>query len=107
MTATPFTSTGINRTTGLEIKAWLSRRGMTQSDLAKALDVSAAAVSQRVLGKVSFSIDELLTISGLLNVSIGKLLGEEILNEIGPDPRNADRGQNELLQLDLNQQPFD
>ncbi|MGO2069870.1 helix-turn-helix domain-containing protein [Glutamicibacter arilaitensis] len=107
MTAAPINRTPINRTAGLEVKAWLARRGMTQGHLAEALGVSQGAVSQRILGKVSFSIDELLIVSGLLNVTLGQLLGEEILNEKGPDPRNADRGQNELLQLDLNQQPFD
>ncbi|MBF6671183.1 helix-turn-helix transcriptional regulator [Glutamicibacter sp. FBE19] len=110
MTITPERMTKqaeIDRRMGLEIKGWLARKELRQADLGSALGLSQGAVSQRLVGKVSFSVEELMKVSGLLNITFGQLIGQEILNEKGPDPRNADQGLNELLQLDLNQQPFD
>ena len=110
MTTTPHApskKSDMDRKIGLEIKAWLARKELRQADLASALGVNQGQVSQRLLGKISFSVEELMKISGYLDLSLGELIGLNLLNEKGPDPRNENRGPSELLQLDLNQQPFD
>ena len=91
----------------MEIKTWLVRRGLRQADLATALGISQPSVSQRLLGKISFSLDELLMAANLLEITLGELMGSELLNARGPHPDVQDEGLSELPRLDSNQQPFD
>ncbi|WP_431712131.1 helix-turn-helix domain-containing protein [Glutamicibacter uratoxydans] len=97
----------VDQAVGMEVKVWLMRKKVTQAEIAAMFDLTQPAISSRLNGKTPFTLSQLMAISGRLGITLGQLLGEEILNESGPDPRNADQGQNELLQLDLNQQPFD
>ena len=97
----------VNKRVGLEIKAWLARRELRQLDLAEALGVSQGAVSQRLIGNVSFSVEELVIAAGLLDVSLGELLGADLLKQQGPRPAMRDEGLEQLPRLDSNQQPFD
>ena len=91
---------------GREIKAWLSRKDLRQRHIAEALSVSQGAASQRLIGKVSFSIHELLAIAGLFGISLSELLGPELLNEKGPRPAVQDEGEACALR-DSNPEPTD
>lgn len=97
----------VNKRVGLEIKAWLARRELRQVDIAQALGLSQGAVSQRLMGRVSFSVEELLAVAGLLEITLADLLGSGLLNAQGPRPATQDEGLSELPRLDSNQQPFD
>ncbi|MDD3191976.1 MAG: helix-turn-helix transcriptional regulator [Bacilli bacterium] len=63
-----------NNKVGSLIKELLKEKGMTQDDLAKALNVSKSAVSQNLNGKSSFDIQNLIAISKLFDIPIEKLL---------------------------------
>ncbi|MEU3847748.1 helix-turn-helix transcriptional regulator [Micrococcus terreus] len=97
----------VNKRVGLEIKAWLARRELRQVDIAQALGLSQGAVSQRLMGRVSFSVEELLAVAGLLEITLADLLGSGLLNAQGPRPATQDEGLQKLPRLDSNQQPFD
>lgn len=62
------------------IRAEAARRGKTQLDLANALDVSRQAISQRLLGRIDFRIDELQTLADFLDVPLADLLDDEKAN---------------------------
>lgn len=97
---------------GREIKAWLARRGLKQADLAIALELSQPSVSARLRGRVSFSVAELIMVAELIGVSLGELLGSDVL-QARRSPRTelvgagASEASEKLLRLDSNQQPFD
>src|SRR5699024_8310206 len=91
---------------GREIKAWLSRKDLRQRHIAEVLGVSQGAASQRLIGRVSFSIHELLAIAGLFEISLSELLGSDLLNEKGPRPVAQDEGE-ECSPPDSNRQPTD
>lgn len=97
----------VNKRVGLEIKSWLARRELRQVDLAQALGLSQGAVSQRLMGRVSFSMEELILVTGLLEVTLADLLGSGLLNAQGPRSAPRNEGLSKLPRLDSNQQPFD
>lgn len=91
---------------GREIKAWLSRKDLRQKHIAEALGLSQGAASQRLIGSVSFSIHELLAISGLFEISLSELLGSDLINEKGPRPVVQDESEGRALR-DSNPEPTD
>ena len=68
MATTPTAQTGKN------VRAEMARAGVTQAALAKALGLSQAAISARLLGKTPFDINELTTIAEHLGVEVSVLL---------------------------------
>lgn len=58
------------------LRAELARAGKSQKDLALLLNLSTAAVNRRMLGSVSFRLDELRTIASELNISIDSLIAD-------------------------------
>lgn len=54
----------------------MARRGKTQADVAAVLGKRRQQVSQRLLGRVPFRLDELQTIAELLDVPLGSLFNE-------------------------------
>lgn len=60
----------------IEIKSEMARRGYTQRDLARALNLTPATVSGRMTGKTDFTVSELRHISAWLGVPVSRLLGE-------------------------------
>lgn len=59
-----------------EIRAEMARKGFTQRDLSRLLNLSAATVSARMTGKTEFTVSEVRAIATWLNVPISRLLGE-------------------------------
>ena len=96
-----------NERVGLEVKTWLIRKRLRQSDLASALSLSQGAISQRLIGNQSFSMNELIVASGLFGITLGELLGPSLLNEKGPRPAVRDEGDEECSPPDSNRQPTD
>lgn len=75
---------GANAAIGAEVRAWLGRRSMTQSALADILGYTQPQVSRRLKGLQPFRVDELLTITTHMNITLGQLLGDELVNEKNP-----------------------
>lgn len=102
----PMSSTrkaAINR----EVKAWLVRRDLKQSDLAAGIGLTQTGVSKRLSGRVPFTIEELLLVADFLEITLGELLGETILSEKGPRPAVRDEGDEECALRDSNPEPTD
>lgn len=93
---------------GDEVRAWLARSRHSQAQLAEHLGVAKSAITRRVRGEYPFAITELIEISRWLDISLGELLGPEIL-QARESPRSdlVTTGAGELPRLDSNQQPFD
>lgn len=58
-----------------EVRAQLARARMTQTQLAEILGLPQSAVSNRLRGKVPFSVDDLEVVAGALGVHPATLLG--------------------------------
>ena len=61
----------------LRIKEIMNERNVTSAWLAEQVGISKVAVSNIVTGKSSPSLDKLIKIAGVLNISITELIGEE------------------------------
>jgi len=95
--------TEINR----EIKAWLVRRDMKQVELGEGIGLTQTGISKRLSGRVPFSVEELLLVADYLEITLGELLGEAILNKKGPRPAVRDEDLEECSPPDSNRQPTD
>lgn len=56
------------------IRAEMARRGVRQSDLAVALEMSQGSLSKRLAGKARFDLAELQTAADFLGVTVASLL---------------------------------
>ena len=95
-----------------EVRAWLARRHLTQTDLAKHLGIARGAISLRTTGKRDFTVVELMEIADWLGISLAELLGPNILQaRRSPHTELVGAGASgpaaSLPRLDSNQQPFD
>lgn len=61
----------------LRIKEIMNEHNVTSAWLAEQVGISKVAVSNIVTGKSSPSLDNLIKIAGVLNISITELIGEE------------------------------
>ncbi|MBF0807710.1 XRE family transcriptional regulator [Rothia nasimurium] len=77
---------GVNQVITREIKSALSREGLSQKELANRLGISAGSVSLKMRAEVSFTMNELLSIAGILNLSLSELLGDSLLLSRVPTP---------------------
>ena len=77
---------------GDEVRAWIARRHLSQRRVALELGMTPTSLNHRINGKRSFDLTELLKISALLDITLGQLLGEELLNEKNPHLLGADEG---------------
>lgn len=68
----------------------MARIRMTQTALAGVLGLPQSAVSNRLRGKVAFSVDELETVAGALGVHPAVLLGGTPGNSPEPPARHTD-----------------
>lgn len=69
-----------------EIRGLLAKAGLTQKDVASILAITQAGVSDRLRGKQNFSLDELFTLAGALDLTVGDLLGNSIVSARVPEP---------------------
>lgn len=61
------------------IKTLLTWHGFLQKDAAKALGITPPAFSQKLNGDIRFTVDEVVALSKMLNVSTDVLLGRKPL----------------------------
>lgn len=62
------------RRVAANLRAELARQGMTQDDLAAALGVSQQAISRRLLGRGSLTVDDLEALARVLDTTPERLL---------------------------------
>lgn len=75
----------------------MTRTGRTQSDLAEAINVSRAQVSQRLRGGVAWRVSELEPIAGLFGVTVCELLsGYVAMADSGRLPPSREIGQTRI-----------
>ena len=79
-----------------EIRGLLAKAGLTQKDVASILAITQAGVSDRLRGKQNFSLDELLTLAGALDLTVGDLLGNSIVSAHVPAPSYIEEGQGRI-----------
>ena len=84
---------------GEQIKSLLKERNMTQSDLARELNISKSAVSQNLNGRSTFDIQNLMKIAEIFNISIDTLLNikeDKNRNIVSEYERHVRKGYNEI-----------
>ena len=59
---------------GANVRAEMARHRLSQERIAKQLNISQQALSQRLGGKVAFRVDELDSLADILSVSITDLM---------------------------------
>ena len=70
-----------------EIRGILAKAGVkTQGEVAQILGVARSGAAARLNGKQEFTIGELITLAGALNMSLSELLGDSIVNTKVPAP---------------------
>ena len=70
-----------------EIRGILAKAGIkTQGEVAQILGVARSGAAARLNGKQEFTIGELITLAGALNMSLSELLGDSIVNTKVPAP---------------------
>jgi transcriptional regulator with XRE-family HTH domain len=76
---------------GINIKARREESSMTLRDMADKLGVSASFLSQVETGKASPSLSTLKKISGILQTTVGELIGENVVAPAHPVIRSGER----------------
>ncbi|GAA4075582.1 helix-turn-helix domain-containing protein [Nocardioides kongjuensis] len=98
MSTAPFPAPGSERIRFAdEIRVLMTRRRLTQGDLATVLGVGQSEISKRLRGTVPFRFDEIVELARYFDVSIGSLFGEDSTRRPdGPDGggQAASRGVN-------------
>lgn len=64
-----------------EIKVWMARRRINQSELADKLGVAQSWVSKRLAGKVAMSVSDLTAISDALDVPAAEFFRAVVLDK--------------------------
>ena len=70
----------INEAVGREVQLWLKRGNLTQMDAANLLNLTQGTISAKLRGRSPFSLQELLSLAGVLDISLSDLLSDGILN---------------------------
>jgi len=68
------TKTDTRQAIAAEVRAALARKQIKQSDLAEAVGMSQAALSERLRGHRAFNTDQLADIAGVLGLDLYELL---------------------------------
>ncbi|MGW8493577.1 helix-turn-helix domain-containing protein [Micrococcus luteus] len=92
-----------------EIRAWMGRRQVNQTDMARHMGLTRSAVSRRMSGQQDFTFPELASIAGWLDITLAELFGPVVLQaRRSPHTDMVGAGASgSLPRLDSNQQPFD
>lgn len=69
------TPTAQREAVAAEVRSWMGRRRMTQTELAVVLDKSQAYVSRRLGGEVAFDTDDLYVLADHFGIEVADLLG--------------------------------
>ena len=66
---------GVERAAAEEVKAWMARRGISQTELAGALGFAQPNLSARLQGRTAFTLRDLARVAAYLDVNLMQLLG--------------------------------
>nr|WP_226847530.1 helix-turn-helix transcriptional regulator [Bifidobacterium lemurum] len=92
------------------VRLLLAARGYSQSSLAEAMGIGRSAMSQKMSGRTSWSVVDLVNASRFLEASTEQLLDDALMYQMGADTEKAStevEAPNKLLRLGLNQRPSD
>ena len=64
------------------VKMLLASKGLNQTDLAKALDMSRSAASYKLSGKSVWSVPDLVIAANFLNVHVEDLLSDALMKQL-------------------------
>src|SRR5699024_8843297 len=90
-----------------EIRGWLGKRRHSQAWLAQELGLGRAAILKNLAGYQYFCMEQHVLTNAAYEITLGQLLGEDILNAKSPRPAMRDEDSGQLHQLDSNQQPLE
>ncbi len=86
-------------TVGRQVRVALAERGVSQTQLAAAIGMTADGLSRRITGKVAFRTDEIIGISEHLGVDAGRFFrpipqpgGGDAEDPRSPGPATVERG---------------
>ncbi|WP_141367514.1 helix-turn-helix domain-containing protein [Glutamicibacter uratoxydans] len=80
----------LTATVAAEVRAWCARQNVSQRSLAKVLGISQSSMSYRYSGRTPFTFGELMAIASILGITLGQLLGSDLVNE--KDPQHIAEG---------------
>jgi transcriptional regulator with XRE-family HTH domain len=69
-----------------EIRAHAARQGIMQKDLAKALGLKPSGITNRMRGKVAFTLDELEVLARLFEIEPADLMPKCAVRDLNPEP---------------------
>lgn len=75
VTQLPNRQTDVRAMVAGEVRAWMGRRGITQTALSTGVGIGQSQISKRLAGKIPFDIDELSRIADFLDIELVVLLG--------------------------------
>src|SRR5699024_3088215 len=90
-----------------EVRGWLGKYRRSQTWLADVLGLGRAAIVKKLAGDQPFSLEQLLRVATAFDITLGQLLGDEVLNAKSPRPAVGDEGVEECSPPDSNRQPTD
>lgn len=92
-----------------EIKAWMGRRGVNQTQLAAALGMKQSAVSKRLRGRIIFNIEELAAAAEFLGCEVSDLIPQRRSWPPSPHPSSSANGKSggKYAIRDSNSEPAD
>jgi transcriptional regulator with XRE-family HTH domain len=102
-----YTSENYSHRVAAEVRSHAARQGLMQKDLAKALGYVPSQITKRMRGTVAFTTDELAQLAELFEIEVADLMParKPKTGRAAAAARPAS-GDETLLRLDLNQQPF-
>lgn len=85
-----------NEAIGKAIKGWMGRFGITQKELAQMLGITQGSTSEKLRGRIAFTINDLIVIAGRMNLTLSELIGEDILNAKIPSIASNNEGEKKI-----------
>lgn len=80
--STPVTAQHYEDTISRNVRLYLSLQGIPQTRLAEALNLTAATVSQKLTGRVSWSVADLVNTANFLGVKPEDLMDDSLVEQI-------------------------
>ncbi len=91
-------------------KVMLAAQSKSQAELARVLGISRATMTNKLKGRISWSLLDAVKTAHFLGTSVDRLLDDSLMRRMVGDTRKADSEESAsdgLLRLGLNQRPSD
>lgn len=89
-----------------EIRAWMGRRDVNQTEMAEALGISQSQMSKRLRGRIPIDIVELGVMADYLGITIAELVGGEPGRSPHPDGGMRMTGRSRRASMDTSGYPY-